>query len=701
MRVLIVDEGRDRCSVAAARALVAQSWTVGSGSAFPSLAARSRATSAWHRIPHTDDGDETFVDGVSEVVARHGYDAVFAGWESAVAALSAHRDRLSFPVGYGPHEGVLHAMDKERLMGTAERVGLAVPITTHATHDSLKRLSGPVVVKPASPVDAKFAARAFVDHDDALRYAQLIEQAGGRPIAQQQLQGSLIAVSLVAGPQGIASIAQQLAVHVWPRPVGVTARGRTVTVDVKLRASIEALLDELSWQGIAQLQFLVAEDGEPHLLDFNPRYYGSIALAIRAGANHPDAWARVATGLPVTPAIGRPGATFQWFTRDVRASLASPHRTREMARCALTAATGAHSLWSWDEPFLAPRFLFDQAVRAGRRRAALPSGSGSGSDDRDALRSARLHGLDPTPAVCRALRTRRIPTRPERVAQRLRMKAGRLSYEDSWLSPLQAARRQALGAVADGGLRFLVRVDEFPYYSGLDNPKYGREASKRFHAVMAEAGVPHLMSVVPQWTHEPMQPAGVGGRPLDDDDRVLLDQMRQDGVTFAQHGHTHRTRNTDPRRHSELCGLDQDRLTELLENGRKKLAEVGVHPRILVPPFNRFDATQWPVLERLYDVITGGPESVVLMGFHGGPQWRGSAIYLPCYAPLYDSAAVVLPAIETMIDRGVGGWIPVVLHMGWEIDDDYAALSRLAKHVAPYAASWDDLLATADASNRE
>jgi len=696
--VLIVDEGRERSSVAVARALAARGWTVGAGSTSPNLAARSRAVKAWHEVRHTDDGDDAFVDSVNDVISRHGYDAVFASWESAVSALSANRDRLHVPVGYGPHEGLVQAMDKERLARTAERAGLAVPRTVHATRDSLESFSGPVIVKPASPVDAKFAAGAFERPGEALEQAQLIEQSGGRAIAQEQLQGSLIAVSLVAGPQGIVSIAQQTAVHVWPRPVGVTARGLTVAINPVLRAPIEQLLEELQWQGLAQLQFLVTADGKQHLLDFNPRYYGSIALAIRAGANHPDVWARLITGQPVKPVSARPGASFQWFSRDLRASLTSPDRPRELTRCLYTAATAAHSLWSWREPWLAPRFLFDQTVRASSQTLPLPNGD----DDRDATRSARLHGLDPTLAVCRALRTRRIPTRAERVAQRVAMKAGRLSYEDAWLAPLQAARREALtGAkTTDGAPRFLVRVDEFPYYSGLDDPKFGREASARFHAVMAEEGVPHLMSVLPQWTHDPLEPTGVGGRALDEHDRALLEQMARDGVTFAQHGHTHRTRFADPRRHSELCGLDSGALTELLEEGRRKLVDVGIHPRILVPPFNRFDAAQWQVLEHLYDVITGGPESVMLMGFHGGPQWRGSAIYLPCYAPLYESASVVLPAAESLIDSEAGGWIPIVLHMGWEIDDDYSALRRLARRVAPYAASWDDLLAAADASRR-
>jgi hypothetical protein len=281
------------------------------------------------------------------------------------------------------------------------------------------------------------------------------------------------------------------------------------------------------------------------------------------------------------------------------------------------------------------------------------------------------------------------------------MKAGRPTYEDSWLRPLQAARREALGEAAAGVPRFLIRVDEFPYYSGLDHPQFGYAASERFHAVMAEEKVPHLMSVVSQWTRDPLNPQGSGGRALDDRDRELLERMRDDGVTFAQHGCTHRTRYANPRRHSELSGLTPAALRALLDRGLENLAAVGVRPRILVPPFNRFDADQWPVLSSRYEVVTGGPESVVSLGFHGGPQWRGGAVYLPCYSPLYDRAAAVLPAVEALIDAQVGTWIPVVLHSGWEAQEGFTALRRLARRIAPFAASWDGFLAEVESSRAD
>jgi hypothetical protein len=45
-----------------------------------------------------------------------------------------------------------------------------------------------------------------------------------------------------------------------------------------------------------------------------------------------------------------------------------------------------------------------------------------------------------------------------------------------------------------------------------------------------------------------------------------------------------------------------------------------------------------------------------------------------------------------------GTWIPIVLHTSWEQGDDFGALARLVERIAPYAASWDELLAEIERS---
>ena len=223
--------------------------------------------------------------------------------------------------------------------------------------------------------------------------------------------------------------------------------------------------------------------------------------------------------------------------------------------------------------------------------------------------------------------------------------------------------------------------------------------SRRFHDVLAGAGVAHLISALPQLTHAPLTVGASGGRALGEQEIAVFEQMRRDGVTFAQHGNTHRTRFASPRRRSELCGLRRmscEPCSRTAGGGCRRRAR---RDRVFVPPFNRFDAAQYPTLAERFEVICGGPESIAMMGFHGGPLWRDGAVYLPCYAPLYADARTVLVAAERLIDLAPGTWIPIVLHTSWEQGDDFHALAQLAERIAPYAASWEDLLAEVQRSS--
>lgn len=316
----------------------------------------------------------------------------------------------------------------------------------------------------------------------------------------------------------------------------------------------------------------------------------------------------------------------------------------------------------------------------------------------DLARNVSLHLGDVAVAelprqVTRMFTPRRVPSAPMRTAQRISMKLGRLDWSRAWLDRLIEARRSVLGESATGPPRFLVRVDEFPYYTSFDRPQ-DFEMSRRFHEALAGAGVPYLIAALPQPSHAPLDVGASGSRAIDEREIALLERMRGDGVTFAQHGKTHRTRFEDPRRRSELCGLKPRELRALLDDGRRRLLDAGAgETRVFVPPFNRFDAEQYPLLAERFDVICGGPESVALMGFHGGPLWRDGAVYLPCYAPLYADSQTVIAEAERMIELAPGTWIPIVLHTSWEYGDDFAGLRRLAELIAPYATSWEALLA--------
>jgi peptidoglycan/xylan/chitin deacetylase (PgdA/CDA1 family) len=303
------------------------------------------------------------------------------------------------------------------------------------------------------------------------------------------------------------------------------------------------------------------------------------------------------------------------------------------------------------------------------------------------------------PAVRAALRPRRVPSAPVRFAQRVQRKLGRLEYEQAVAEPLMAARREALGERATGPPRFLVRMDEFPHYMASDEPeRYGTSSYLRFHELMREAGVPYLVAVLPRVSSSSLDPAGTSWRRLQDDERALLARMPAEGVTYGLHGLDHRTRHASPRRHSELCGLSVGETEALLATALGELEPSGIRPRVFVPPYNRFDARQYPVLAREFDVVCGGPETVGLLGFQRTPVWRGEAVYLPSYHPLYGHAGEVLEGASRLIEARAALWVPIVLHWGWEADEGFSQLRRLLAAIAPYAARWDDFLAEVDAS---
>ncbi|HVS28318.1 MAG TPA: DUF2334 domain-containing protein [Solirubrobacteraceae bacterium] len=322
----------------------------------------------------------------------------------------------------------------------------------------------------------------------------------------------------------------------------------------------------------------------------------------------------------------------------------------------------------------------------------------------DELRSARLLFASELAAgtlsesdlndseVAAAVAGARVPSHPARALQRLAVRRGRLSYEADIAWPMMRARRALLGDAAGGDPRLLIRVDEFPYYGAFDDPDGWTSTHRVFHRD-ALARTPHLLSVLPAVARDPLRPSGREQRPLTEGERELLRELRGDGVCFALHGFDHRSRSRRSRSHSELAGLSPKALGTLLDRGLGALAEQAqLHPRVFVAPFNRFDWRQWATLSKRFDVVGGGPESVRRFGWHRSPLWRGDAVYLPAYAPLYGRANEILEVVERLVEARASLWVPIVLHVSWEAQDEWAGLVRLRERVGRYAVDWHDFL---------
>jgi peptidoglycan/xylan/chitin deacetylase (PgdA/CDA1 family) len=272
------------------------------------------------------------------------------------------------------------------------------------------------------------------------------------------------------------------------------------------------------------------------------------------------------------------------------------------------------------------------------------------------------------------------------------MKGGVRGYERDCVEPFLAARREVLGTKATGSPRILIRVDEFPHTTALDEPaRFGPDAFRRFHAVMADVGVRYLIAALPRPSNRPHDPRRSGGREMNDVERELLRDLHGEGVEVAVHGLDHRTRDARPRHRSELIGLTPPQLESRLDAAESILGEVGVEPRVFVPPFNRFSRSQYPILAARYDVVCGGPETVVQMGCsaHAAVAW-GSRLHarLPALVREIARSAARRRAVDRAGGRAVdAGGAP----LGLGIEDDFEQLRELAKLMAPFATAWNEL----------
>ncbi|MCW3065642.1 MAG: hypothetical protein JWN32_2814, partial [Solirubrobacterales bacterium] len=302
-RILIVDQTRDRSAIAAARALHADGWTVGTGGWRPTLVTHSRCAERYHPIEEAEGDEDRFIADIARAVREAAYDVVLCNYDVGLLVLSRRRAEVApAVVPYPAHEVVERSFDKLAFTHAAQEAGLAVPRTVPATDEALDGWEGPVVVKARLHVPTRFGTGVFASAVEAGPFVAEMRAGGGQPLLQERIGGQLGAVVVVADRDSkVVAELHQVCDRSWPAGAGITARARAVPIDPERSRRVREMIRTTGWSGLAEVEFLLDEDGTPRFTDFNGRVYGGIALAHRAGVNVAATWARVGAGLPVPP----------------------------------------------------------------------------------------------------------------------------------------------------------------------------------------------------------------------------------------------------------------------------------------------------------------------------------------------------------------------------------------------------------------
>lgn len=297
--VLVTDAGdaQARSALAAVRALAEGGYLPAVATSGPySLAAASRFCRRVVKVPGVDD--PRFSAAVRAEVASGPYLAVLPSSDAALLALGARVD---------------HLVDKATMAERAIRAGVPTPPTLFlgSAEEAFGRadtIEFPVVVKPAARRNAAPAPSYL-----ATGPADLLPAfAWNCPVLlQPYLQEEVHAVCGVTWKGRLVASVHQRYLRTWPTDCGTSSAAVTIAPDSDVEDRLLEILH--GYDGIFQAQF-----GGPYLLDINPRVYGSLPLAVAAGANLVSVYCRLLAGETVPPARARPGVFYRWVEGDMR-----------------------------------------------------------------------------------------------------------------------------------------------------------------------------------------------------------------------------------------------------------------------------------------------------------------------------------------------------------------------------------------------
>jgi predicted ATP-grasp superfamily ATP-dependent carboligase len=293
-------------------------------------------------VPDPLENAAAFVAAIGRALETTGCAVLIPGSDASLLALSAARDALPPSAAHGlpRHEVVERCLDKLSLASAASRHGLGSPQT--AVCDSAdeaataaREIGLPVLVKPTCSVVERAGDRqrfASVRADDALSVTAAAGLLGPRVLIQRVEPGPVLSFAGVLAGGRLLAEALSRYDRTWCPEAGNVSFSHTIAVPGDLRALVIGLLDELGWEGLFELELIERKQGVWAAIDLNPRPYGSLALAIGAGANLPAVWCAHLLGRDPEPTTAMLGVRYRWEDADLRHALW--HARRRNARAA-------------------------------------------------------------------------------------------------------------------------------------------------------------------------------------------------------------------------------------------------------------------------------------------------------------------------------------------------------------------------------
>jgi predicted ATP-grasp superfamily ATP-dependent carboligase len=322
VRALVTEVG-ERGALEACRGLRAAGYAV-TGVAPTRLAPGhwSRAVQRRLRLPDPRADEAEFAEALAAALRETEHDVLLPGGEGSLLAISRRRELLGDVLhGLPPDDVVGRALDKVLLLEAAETCGLEPPpslvcATVADARAAARALGFPVVVKPPRSIvstDGRMRQQAIaIAPDEPALEAAAADSASPFVVQRFEPEARRISCAGVRVGGELRGLAVARYLRMWPPRAGAASAAETIAPPEELVTRVEALLDAIDWDGIFEVEVLALPGGRYAAMDLNPRVFGWMALAGRAGANLPAIWCDALRGENRPPVVARPGVAYRW-----------------------------------------------------------------------------------------------------------------------------------------------------------------------------------------------------------------------------------------------------------------------------------------------------------------------------------------------------------------------------------------------------
>ena len=315
---MLVTDGNYKQSLAIVRSLSRAGMTVDVIGSSRCYSAQSRHCNTSWEIPLSEPERTNLLFAI---IRDQKYDVFIPVGGSSVKWAATHHETLRqhTKLVLGTFDQVAVALDKQKTQAVAESLGIRVPRSLtwrpgEPFDGVLDKCTFPVVSKSADELTIWDVTRH--ENRESLSNRLLSLQLGAndeeRFLVQEFVTGEGVGYFALCRDGHVLKDFMHRRIREYPATGGSSACAESIANE-DLRSKGRSILSALQWTGVAMVEFIRDSHDELVFLEVNPKFWGSLDLAIASGVNFPMLVVRQAMGQAIDQTADyEVGKRFHW-----------------------------------------------------------------------------------------------------------------------------------------------------------------------------------------------------------------------------------------------------------------------------------------------------------------------------------------------------------------------------------------------------